>query len=405
MPSPLIDRLRQGLVRIEQAPPGGADAEDIPALKRSLQRTIARLTPGNSPAPTTFRFQLTGGKALLFQGTEALPLDPGRVTKLLNAVGVELQAGESIDLDGALAASVIRPEMNLIDTNLRQAEVSLRGMKSGRDRDHVAYQIAESGKVRLRSRLTQLVSAIQAAQSGSKEVLPVLVSELTPPPAPPPPARPPPPPVVPIEPPISRIPPKNPDPGIPFPIMTTTTVQPEVLAKALRKLLAAVEGSGFKAAAIGEIAHQAWGSKTPAQRVELLIAFEGPQRETILGAARGEGLQAAPGGEPLHLQYTDAKLGGTAPVEIIQASSPFKKQVLGRAQPSAVFNVQVKVATCEDLILLRATSAEPGHRESVIELLRGTAGRLDGAYVKKEAEAAGVFDQLKAIWAQAKQQG
>jgi hypothetical protein len=185
----------------------------------------------------------------------------------------------------------------------------------------------------------------------------------------------------------------------------TTTIQPEVLAKALRKLLAAVEGSGFKAAAVGEIAHQSWGSKAPAQRVELLIAFEGPQRETILGAARGEGLQAVPGGEPFNLQFTDAKLGGTAPVDIIQASSPFHKQVLARAQPGAVFNVQVKVATCEDLILLRAASTAPGHRESVIELLRGTAGRLDGAYVKKEAEAAGIFDQLKAAWQAAKSQG
>src|SRR5256885_5020972 len=107
MPLPLIDRLRQGLVRIEQDPPGGADADDLPALKRSLQRTIARLTPGSSAPPTPFRFQLTGGKALLFQGTEALPLDSGRITKLLNAISVELQAGESIDLDGELAASGI----------------------------------------------------------------------------------------------------------------------------------------------------------------------------------------------------------------------------------------------------------------------------------------------------------
>src|SRR5258708_38389670 len=141
----------------------------------------------------------------------------------------------------------------------------------------------------------------------------VLFSALPPPPprpkppemvAPPPP--PPPPPVVPVEPPISRIPPKNPDPGIPSPIKTTT-IQPEVMAKALRKLLAAVEGSGFKAAAIGEIAHQAWGSKTPASRVELLIAFQGPQRETILRAARGGGLPAVPGRGPLNLQYPHAK--------------------------------------------------------------------------------------------------
>ena len=37
-------------------------------------------------------------------------------------------------------------------------------MKSTRDRDHAAFQTADSRKIRLRSRLTQLVSALQAAQ-------------------------------------------------------------------------------------------------------------------------------------------------------------------------------------------------------------------------------------------------
>ncbi|HLY73042.1 MAG TPA: hypothetical protein VKU80_02895, partial [Planctomycetota bacterium] len=238
----LIDRLKKGVVQIDQEAPGGPDADAMPALRRSMERSIARLTPGNTPAPGTFRFQLTGGKALLFQGNEALPLDAGRIAKLLHSVGVELQAGESIDLDGELAASIIRPEMNLIDTNLRQAELSLRGMKTGRDRDHGAVQAAETAKVRLRSRLTQLVSAIQAAQRDSGTAPVPEKSD-------------------------SRIFPKKPDPGIPSDMMDASAPPPEVLAKGLRKVLAAIEGSGFKAAAVGEIAHQSWGSKKAAERV------------------------------------------------------------------------------------------------------------------------------------------
>jgi hypothetical protein len=384
----LIDRLHKGLVRIEQEAPGGPDDDALPAVRRSLERSISRLTPGNTPPPSVFRFQLTGGRALLFQGNEALPLDAGRVAKILNSIGVELQAGESIDLDGELAASIIRPEMNLIDTNLRQAEVSLRGMKvkTGRDRDHAAVQTAETAKVRLRSRLTQLVSAIQAAQRESA--------------APPPPT---PPPII-SEKSDSRIFPKKPDLGIPSDIMDAIA-PPEVMAKGLRKVLAAIEGSGFKAIAIGEIAHQSWGSKKAAQKVELLISSAAAQRETVLGAARGEGLQQMTGNGPLHLKFTDAKSGATTAVSLVEADTPYLKQVLTRAQPGAVFQVQVRVATCEDLILLRAGSAVPADRESVIELLRGTAGRIDGAYLKKEAEANGVFDQLKAAWQQAKQQG
>lgn len=184
-----------------------------------------------------------------------------------------------------------------------------------------------------------------------------------------------------------------------------TAPSPEVLSKALRKILAAIEGTGFKAAAIGEIAHQAWGSQQAAQRIELLVSSTAAQQETILGAARGEGLQQAPGGRPLNLQYTDAKAGGTAAVDLIEAATPYLKQVLSRAQPGDVFRVNMRVASCEDLILLRAGSTLPADVDRVVELLRRATGKIDGAYLKKEAETAGVFDQVKAAWQQAKKQG
>ena len=41
------------------------------------------------------------------------------------------------------------------------------------------------------------------------------------------------------------------------------------------------------------------------------------------------------------------------------------------------------MATCEDLIILGAD------RAVIVELLRGYAERIDGAYLKREAEAAG----------------
>jgi hypothetical protein len=184
----------------------------------------------------------------------------------------------------------------------------------------------------------------------------------------------------------------------------TTSPSPDVLSKALRKILAAIQGTGFKAAAIGDIAHQAWGSPRAAERIELLISSTESQLEAILSAARGEGLQAAPQGGPLHLQYTDAKAGGTTAVDLILAATPFLQQVLSRAQPGDVLQVKVRVATCEDLILLRAGSTQPADVDRIVELLRGSAGKIDGAYLKNEAQAAGVFDLLKAAWQQAKQQ-
>lgn len=184
-----------------------------------------------------------------------------------------------------------------------------------------------------------------------------------------------------------------------------TAVPAELVLKALRKTVAAVEGMGHKPVAIGAIAHQAWGAKRAAQGIELLIPTGETHRESILGAARGEGLQQVPGGAPLSLRYTDAKLDGTVSVDLIEAATPFHKQVLGRAQQGFVLDLRMLVATCEDLILLRAGSTLPADRESIVELLRGNAGRIDAPYLKREAEAAGVFDRLKSAWQEAKQQG
>jgi hypothetical protein len=182
-------------------------------------------------------------------------------------------------------------------------------------------------------------------------------------------------------------------------------VPPQVLVKALNKILAAVEGMGHKAVAIGAMAHQTWGAKGDPQVVELLISSGEAQRESILGAARGEGLRQPPGGGPLSLCYTDAKVGATAGVELVEAVTPFHKEIFKRSQRGSVLQMQMQVATCDDLILLRAGSAVPADRNTIIELLRMNAGRIDAPYLKREAEAAGVFDKLKSAWQEARQQG
>ena len=166
------------------------------------------------------------------------------------------------------------------------------------------------------------------------------------------------------------------------------------LSKALRKTLAAVEGLGHKAAAIGAVAHQAWGLKRETAGAELLISLGPDRRESVLSAARGEGLRQSPD-NPLRLVYGDA----AATVDLVEASTPFHAQVIARAQRANVLSTTMPLATCEDLILLAAD------RGVMIELLRGHAGRIDGAYLKREAEAAGVFDQVKLAWQEAKRQG
>ena len=166
--------------------------------------------------------------------------------------------------------------------------------------------------------------------------------------------------------------------------------------KALRKVSAAAQGLGYKAVAIGAVAHQSWGSKRELPGIEVLMSTGPSQRETLLSAVRGEGLQQSTPDKPLSLRYNDATLG-TVTVDLVESSTPFHAQVITRAQRSNVLSADMLLASCEDLIILGAP------RPILVELLRHNAGRIDGAYLKKEAEAAGVFGEVKLAWQEARQ--
>ncbi len=380
MPEPFAERLKKGIHKIEETSSVGSDDEAMEPLHRSLERTLARLTPGSTLPAATFRFQVTGGKPLLYQGIEALPMEPTRLLQLLNTLGVSLQPGEALELEGSLAAWVLRGEANVTESDLRRADTTVRTLnqKTGRDRDHLAAQNAESAKIRLRGRLTQLVSALQMAQKETEAVAagPAADDKDSSEPAPPPPPK-------------------------PAPVIDKPPT-PELLADVINKMLAAVRRCNVKAAVVGELAFQFWGSKKPAQRLELLISSGFSQRETVLGQARSEGVQQMPNRGPLNLRYADAERGCACPVDLVEATNPFQKQVLARAQAGTILEIEVPFATREDLVLLRVGSDMPADRERVVELLRDMQG-MDSAYLKKEAMAAGLMDSLKEAWVQAKE--
>jgi hypothetical protein len=418
----LPDRLRHGLNRIDAEASGIWEGEALKALKRSFELTLARMESG--AAPSRFRFQNTGGKPLLLQGHEALPLEPERLFSLLNAMEVVLQAGEAIDLDGAMAAWLIRPEVNETDNDVRQAESSLQVLKSNRDnRDHGAIQSADSTRIRLRSRLTVLVGALQAANKESEApkqpltvnretaVRPAPAAVASPPPPPPPPpkqettVRP----VPKQETAVRPVPAPEPAPAAAAPEAPAEPAAPSpplesVLSAALRRTMAAIDGCGFRSALIGDAAHLSWGfTDRPVWNIELIVSIGEAKRETFLSAARGEGLYLSSSSSgSLSLRHIDKKMGTSATIELVEAITPVYQEIVARAKPDFVLNTQVRVASCEDLIVLRTGSDEPGHRESVVHLLRTCAARIDPTYLKALAQKFDIMDELKSAWQEAK---
>ena len=117
-----------------------------------------------------------------------------------------------------------------------------------------------------------------------------------------------------------------------------------------------------------------------------------------MSAARGEGFRQSDV-NPLHLVYTDAKLGESVNVNLMEPSTDFHSQVITRSKMGIILSVQMQLAMCEDLILLGTDHAV------MVELLKANAGRIDGEYLKREAEAAGIFDKIKLAWKEARDQG
>jgi len=177
----------------------------------------------------------------------------------------------------------------------------------------------------------------------------------------------------------------------------TAPVPPELLQKALRKITAALKGLGRGSAVIGDLAHRSYGIPLEPRAVEVLVPAAD---ETLLSAARGEGLRTTD--DALLLRWHDAAVAAAADVRLLEASTPRLARVLDRARPADILGVGVPVASCNDLILLRAGSADPADRKMLVELLRHGAGRIDPPLLKKEAEEAGVFDALRSAWQEAR---
>jgi hypothetical protein len=181
----------------------------------------------------------------------------------------------------------------------------------------------------------------------------------------------------------------------------------DLAVQAVRKILMALQGLKRNPVALGALAHRAWGVKKDIDVIRFLVTAGAEHRQSILGAARGEGFQQAanPIGTDgplttIHLSFTTPKIGpDVAAVEILEAGTPILTKALSRGGERGVLNMPVPVASVEDLILLAAAS---GDQAAMVELLRSNAARMDAQYVKREAETAGLFDKVKAAWAEAK---
>lgn len=175
-----------------------------------------------------------------------------------------------------------------------------------------------------------------------------------------------------------------------------------LVLEALRRALAALRAAGREPVLVGGLAIQAWGRARQTKDVDLLLLADAAHRESVLQNARAHGLSPDPvhpevrieGVTILRLLYTDPKYGLTIHVDLMEAGTPFLEAVVGRAIRARVQGEDLRLATCEDLVLMKLAAGRPIDRVDATELMRVNAGSLDRGYLRAQAKTLGLDADL-----------
>lgn len=179
---------------------------------------------------------------------------------------------------------------------------------------------------------------------------------------------------------------------------------------------AALEQAGVRHVLIGGAAMPAWGRSRATADADFLLNLEfgteqgQQQTAAIVEAFRKAGFAHMVNADRrriddkwiLHFWFPVRDRGFSIRVDLILVSGPEGKQVLERAVLRQIDGVQVSVASCEDLILLKLAAGRPIDVADAVELLAIHAGRLDMEYLRRQARQNEVGDALKQACDQAK---
>ncbi len=178
----------------------------------------------------------------------------------------------------------------------------------------------------------------------------------------------------------------------------------ETVLSALRTTLAALRNVGRSPVLVGGLGIQAWGRIRQTKDVDLLVLSKPEDRERILAAAEAEGLTRDPvrpivevsGTTFLRLAYTDPQFGMTVRVDLLEATG-FLAEVAARSRPARIFGEEVRLARCEDLILMKLLAGRPVDRADAQDLWQINRASLDVPYLEKTAARLKMADDLKAL--------
>lgn len=176
----------------------------------------------------------------------------------------------------------------------------------------------------------------------------------------------------------------------------------EIVLNGMREALQALRTVGSEAVLIGGLGIQYYGRIRQTKDADFLAAIDESSFEAVFQAAETLGLMRDPnrpilriGNDTiLRLYYVDPKFSIQVRIDVIQANNEFLKKVVVRAHTTKVFGEILRLATCEDLILLKLLAARPIDQADAAELIRANRKTIDWGYLRSEAATLRLVEDL-----------
>jgi hypothetical protein len=185
-------------------------------------------------------------------------------------------------------------------------------------------------------------------------------------------------------------------------------VSGELILSALRHAVAALHRRGVPAAVMGGLAIAHWGHARFTRDVDLLLAAEPSVGDDLTRFLAGEGFfprrvpPVARVGDHSFIQLLFSPPGRLedSAVDLLFADSPFLRSASGRSVPYSGDD-QIRVVSCEDLILLKLQADRVIDRMDAAYLLQYNRESLDLAYLNQWVAALGLAREWSDAWRQA----
>lgn len=163
----------------------------------------------------------------------------------------------------------------------------------------------------------------------------------------------------------------------------------ETLAEGLQRLERLLGEWARPAAIIGGVAVIARCGTRPTEDIDLVAAAGPSDLEMLFALAAKHGFSFDANARELAsmgLVRFYAKEPGGVGLDILFADNAFYEELLRRATPVVIGGVSVRVASAEDLVLLKLEADRPLDIEDVLSIKDGLGASLDMEYLRAQAD-------------------